>query len=64
MDRFFNDSPLASRRFVAPRRRLTNAEAIATLPIDISEVDRDTIARASVPGFSAEEIESPSRTAC
>ena len=34
-----------------------NAEAIATLPIDISEVDSDTIVRASVPGFSAEEID-------
>lgn len=57
MDRFFDDSPLALRSFVAPRRRLTNAEAIATLPIDISEVDSDTIVRASVPGFSAEEID-------
>ena len=57
MDRFFDDSPLTLRSFVAPRRRLTNAEAIATLPIDISEVDSDTIVRASVPGFSAEEID-------
>ena len=57
MDRFFDDSPFASRNFVAPRRRLTNAEAIATLPIDISEVDGDTIVRASVPGFNADEID-------
>lgn len=57
MDRFFDDSPFSARSFAAPRARLTNANAIATLPIDISEVDGDTIVRASVPGFSAEEID-------
>ncbi|HJM88422.1 MAG TPA: Hsp20/alpha crystallin family protein [Dehalococcoidia bacterium] len=57
MDRFFDDSPFSAQRFAAPRSRLTNADAVATLPIDISEVDGDTTVRASVPGFSAEEIE-------